>query len=67
MCMDFANSVFDIVICAVMPRRILNKYEQRQTVVGTENDKSDLGALSDVSSVDSNEKVQVYQVGRRQR
>jgi len=65
--MDFANSVFDIVICAVMPRRILNKYEQRQTVVGTENDKSDLGALSDVSSVDSNEKVQVYQVGRRQR
>ena len=37
--MDFANSVIDIVICAVMPKKILNKYEQK--AANNELSKSD--------------------------
>jgi predicted subunit of tRNA(5-methylaminomethyl-2-thiouridylate) methyltransferase len=39
MCMDFVNSVVDMIICAVMPRKIQNKYEQKSVAVGSEADK----------------------------
>jgi hypothetical protein len=59
MCMDFLNSVIDMIICFAMPRKVQNKFEQRTT----EALKSDQD--SDVSSVDSNERMNVQPVNRR--
>jgi hypothetical protein len=53
MCMDFINSVIDMFICAAMPRKVQNKFEQRTA----EAVKSDLD--SDVSSVNSIERLNV--------
>ena len=53
MCLDFANSVIDIVICAFLPRKVQIKFEQRaNSAVKSDDD-------SDVSSVDSFEKMNV--------